>query len=352
MTAQTVEPRHPVCSVQRRRDPGLARFPCQSHPAPLCRQHRLPWLHALTRWMDDHAIIGVAHHGRSAPAWKRPVDQLFPPVPRHVRAHRGGDPAVRGARGGRRPMVLVEDARREPDCDVTAHGRRGIELASPCHVVEGINACGDVRLQHPCRCLVDRDLDGSHHLPGAPSRTTTITVRCTWCFPCRFPVVCDDALCGPIRHGRYPPRAWLVRAGLGNVDPSSWRRFPVERQGVGQGQACQWREGREAIDARCLLAPVVWRDLPYRSSCGMMGPEQALLKPADVPVITTWRGAVEALVERTHLPLNLRPADGMPWIHGAQCRAHHVCTPPRPLTFHTSGRTSAYPRALLVALAA
>jgi hypothetical protein len=149
-----------------------------------------------------------------------------------------------------------------------------------------------------------------------------------------------------------PPRAWLVRAGLGNVDPSSWRRFPVARQGVGQGQACLWREGREAIDARCLLASVVWRDLPYRSSCGMMGPEQALLKPADVPVITTWRGAVEALVARTHLPLKLRPADGMPWIHRAQCRAHHVCTPPRPLTFHTSGRTSAYPRALLVALAA
>jgi hypothetical protein len=142
-----------------------------------------------------------------------------------------------------------------------------------------------------------------------------------------------------------PCRAWECR-------PSSWRRFPVERQGVGQGQACRWHEGREAIDARGLLAPVVWCDLPYRSSCGMMGPEQVLLKPADVPVITTWRGAVEALVARTHLPLKLRPADGMPWIHRAQCRAHHVCTPPRPLTFHTSGRTSAYPRALLVALAA
>jgi hypothetical protein len=104
-------------------------------------------------------------------------------------------------------------------------------------VVDGINACGDVRLQHPCRFLVDRDIDGSHRLPGAPSRTTTITVRFTWCFPCRFPGVCDDALCGTIRHGRYPQWAWLVRAGLGNVDPSSWRRFPVERQGVGQGQA-------------------------------------------------------------------------------------------------------------------
>ena len=61
-----------------------------------------------------------------------------------------------------------------------------------------------------------------------------------------------------------PQRALLVRAGLGNVDPSDWRRFPVERQGVGQGKSFRWRESREAIDARCLLAPVVLRDLPYR----------------------------------------------------------------------------------------
>ena len=72
---------------------------------------------------------------------------------------------------------------------------------------------------------------------------------------------------------------------------------------------------------------------------------------ADVPVITTWRGSVDALWERTYLPLNLRPADGMPLIHRAQGRAHHCCTPTRPSPFHTSGLTSAYPLAFPVALA-
>jgi hypothetical protein len=79
-----------------------------------------------------------------------------------------------------------------------------------------------------------------------------------------------------------------------------------------------------------------------------MGTEQEVLQPADLPVITTLRGSVDALLELKYLPLNLRPADGIPLIHRSQCRAHHFCTPTRPSTFHTSVLTSAYPLAFLV----
>ena len=175
---------------------------------------------------------------------------------------------------------------------------------------------------------------GSHGASHAGSRACVTT-----------PCVARSARVGT------PQRAWLVRAGRGTVDPSDWRRFPVARPGVGQGQACRWRAGREAVDARGLLAPGVWRDLSYRSSLGRMGTEPAGLKPADVPVIPTWRGSVAALWARHYLPLDRRPADSMPVIHRSQCRAHHVCTPTRPSPVHMSGLTSADPRAFLVALA-
>jgi hypothetical protein len=180
-------------------------------------------------------------------------------------APRWGDhPAWRGARWGRRPVPLVEDSCRAPGVAVAAHGRRGVALASPGRVVEAIKACGEVRLQHPCRLLVALALERSPRLPGAPSRTKAIAVRRTWRFPCRFQGVFADALRGTVRDSRDPPRALLGRAGLGNVHPSSWRRFPVERQVMGHRQSCWWREGRETSDARGLLAPMVWRDLPYR----------------------------------------------------------------------------------------
>jgi hypothetical protein len=126
---------------------------------------------------------------------------------------------------------------------------------------------------------------------------------------------------------------------------------PVELEVLYQGPPLRWCERREAIHARGLLAPVVLGHPSYRKELGIVGTSEEFLQPADLSVITTLCGSIDALVERTYLPLNLRPADGMPLIHRLACRAHHLCTPTSPSIFHTSGLTSAYPRAFPVALA-
>lgn len=334
------------------RAPGLARFPCPSHPTSVFCQPRLTWLDALPHRVDDHQIIGVANHGRGAPAGKRPLQQLFPPVQRNVRDPGRGHAALRGGRGGRRPVARVEDSRRESGVDLPAHGRRGVERASHCRVVDAINACGEVRLQHPCGVLVALAIERSPRLPGAPSRTKATAGGCTRRFPCRFQGVLDDARGGPVRDRRDAQRALLVRAGCGKVDPPDGRRCPVAQQGGSPVKSVRWREGRPTLDAWCLLAWVVVGPLPYRSSLGIMGTAQACLESADLPGITTWRGAVDALLELQYLPRKRRPAAGLPLLHRSACRAHHLGTPTRPSPVHTSGRTSAYPPAFLVAFAA
>lgn len=84
----------------------------------------------------------------------------------------------------------------------------------------------------------------------------------------------------------------------------------------------------------------------------MLGTSQEFLESADLAVLPPWRGSGDALVELNYCPLNLRLADGMPLRHRSPGRAHHFCTPTRPSPFYTSGLTSAYPPAFLVAVAA
>jgi hypothetical protein len=116
----------------------------------------------------------------------------------------------------------------------------------------------------------------------------------------------------------------------------------------------QSRLGRQIgdpIDAWCLLALVILRHVPYREQFRCTGTEQQCLEPADVPVILTLGGSVEAFLELTHLAFDLDPAHGVPLIHRSAGRVHHCCTPTHASSIHASGLTSAYPLAFPVALA-
>jgi len=150
---------------------------------------------------------------------------------------------------------------------------------------------------------------------------------------------------------RHPQGTLLCRAGFGNIHPTDWRRVALEVQVVHQLQPLWRRQIGDPIDAWCLLPPVILRDVPYREQFRCTGTEQQFLEPADLPVIPTLGGSVDAFLELKHLAFDFYPANGVPLIHRSDGRVHHFCTPTHASAIHASVLTSAYPLAFPVAFA-
>jgi hypothetical protein len=142
---------------------------------------------------------------------------------------------LRCPRFGRIPVTPVPDSGFQPGCELPTDRRRGVELASHGFVVDAIEACGDVRIQHPCRFLVELDIDRADRIPGATSRATALALGFELRFPFRFERLFDQALLGPIRDGWNAQWALLQCAGFRNVDPTHRCGVPVELQVLCQG---------------------------------------------------------------------------------------------------------------------
>ena len=274
------------------------------------------------------------------------------PRPRHVGSYGGKGTSWRGPRCGGMPVPPGPPSSVQPGVAWPMARWLGVARASPGCVVEALTAVGAVRLQHPCRLLVDRDIARAARRPGATSRANASALGFEPRCPVRLQRLGDQTRRGPSGDGGHAHRASLACAGCRPGDPTPGRGVPVERPGLRQGTPCHWRERREAIPARGLLAPVVLGPLSHRQERGRVGTSAAGLPPADLAVIPTRRGSLDALLELTPLPRTRRPTDGMPWRHRLARRAHHCSTPTHPAGFPTSGRTSADPLAFPVALAA
>jgi hypothetical protein len=250
------------------------------------------------------------------------------------------------------PGPPVPYAGAQPRCEQPVAQRLGVELASQGVMVDALAAVGNGRSQAPVRCLVELDIDGAARIPAPTSRAKAIAMGVEPGVPFRRQRGGAHALLGPIGAGGKAQRALLPCPGLRKIDPTYRGGVPVKRPVRRQARPFRGRARREALHARGLLAPVVWGHLSHRKALGIVRTSEALLQPADLAVIPTLCGSIDALLERPDLPLNLRPADGMPVLHRRAGRAQHLSTPTHPAIFHTSGRTAADPRACPVALAA
>jgi site-specific DNA recombinase len=108
---------------------------------------------------------------------------------------------VRRPRFGGMPVPPIPHSGFQPRFELPAHHGLGGELAYQGGVVDAIEAFGHIRLQDPCRFLVELDRDRADRIPGPTSRAKAIASGCEPGFPFRLQRLCDHALLGPIRDG-------------------------------------------------------------------------------------------------------------------------------------------------------
>jgi hypothetical protein len=342
---QAVEPGCAFHCFQRRPDPGLARFHLQTHlPSPGGHQSLTLCEHFPLRMAPDE-LIGRADPRRGPPpAGKGLPEQRFQAVQRHLGESGGARAAVGHPCCGRTQLPGLHHPGLSPGVDVASAGRVGVEFASQGGVIAALKPCGDVRLQAPCRLLVDLDLARAHRLPGAASRPTPVAVGLTRRFPCWLERELAYTLLGPVGQRGNAPWTLVGPARCWEQHPTHRLCLAVELQLRHQGQAPSGRAGRLAIAARRALASVVLGDLPDSSPCRGASTPQQFLEPADVRGRTTLCGSVKALWELQDHALDCGPANRLP-LRPRTHRVHHVFTPTHPLTFHTPVLTSASPAA-------
>src|SRR5215831_13619507 len=99
------------------------------------------------------------------------------------------------------------------------------------------------------------------------------------------------------------------------------------------------------------MTPVVLGHPTGGPKLGVPGGDQESLELTNCGPIATTTGSVDALLELEDRPFDSPPWDVWPCIHRRGLRVHAVWTPLGPSTIHTTGLTSAYPRAFPEALA-
>jgi hypothetical protein len=218
-------------------------------------------------------------------------------------------------------------------------------------VVDAIDASRDVRIQPPCRFLVDVDLECSNRIPGTPSRAKAVAVWFKLRFPCGLQPMFDPRWLGAIGPGRHPQGTRRRRAGCGKIHPTARRRVALAVQVWHHVQPLLGRQLGHPIDAWCLLPLVILRDVPYRYQFRGTGAAPPCLESAALPVIPTLGGSVAAFWELQHRAFDVDPAPGVPVLPRSDSRVHHVCTPTHTSPVPTSVLPSAYPLAFPVAFA-